>query len=68
MKVNPQFRFFKEPYTNEERYWLVNIEEGNVYKINKETFECLQSIERNKEMKSKNIISELKKLGAINEN
>ncbi|MBU0457606.1 MAG: hypothetical protein KKD75_05670 [Nanoarchaeota archaeon] len=65
MKINKQFRFIKEPYTDKEKYWLVDIEEGDVYKINKTTFECLKSIEVKEPVGNQEVISDLMKIGVI---
>jgi len=65
MKINKQFRFIKEPYISKEKYWLVDIEEGNVYKINKATFKCLKNIKKKEPFEIQDIISDLTKIGAI---
>ncbi|MCK4670744.1 MAG: hypothetical protein KAT43_06085 [Nanoarchaeota archaeon] len=42
MKIKNRFKFFKEPYVEEEKFWLIDIEEGDVYKIDKDVFLYLQ--------------------------
>lgn len=65
MKINKAFRFLQEPYILEERFWLVNIEEGDVFKISKKTFQCLRSIRDHISVDDDEIINNLREMGAI---
>lgn len=65
MKINKAFRFLKEPYILEERFWLVNIEEGDVFKISKKTFQYLQSIRNYIPVDDEEIINNLREMGVI---
>jgi hypothetical protein len=51
MKIKNKFKFFKEPYIEEEKFWLIDIEEGDVYKIDKEVFFSLQKKRASPEIK-----------------
>jgi hypothetical protein len=46
MKLNKNIRFFREPYADCERYWLVNIENGDVFKISKKSYSLLARMQR----------------------
>lgn len=61
MEINPNFRFFREPYTDKENYWLINIKNGDVYKINKEVYTILKKKYKNSFSNPTEIISELKR-------
>lgn len=65
MKINKAFRFLQEPYILEERFWLVNIEEGDVFKISKKTFQYLQSIRNYIPVDDEEIINNLREMGVI---
>ncbi|MBI4980801.1 hypothetical protein HZC30_04570 [Candidatus Woesearchaeota archaeon] len=65
MKINKAFRFLQEPYILKERFWLVNIKEGDVFKISKKTFQCLQSINNSISVNDDDIINSLREMGAI---
>lgn len=66
MKIKKSFKIFKEPYASEEKFWIVDIIEGDIYKLNKEIFEEIKNIEKdNKYCPKKEVIIELNKIGVI---
>ena len=43
MKLKKNIRILKEPYISIPQYWMINIEDGDVYKISEEIYKILAS-------------------------
>ena len=65
MKLKKNIRLLKEPYTKSIRYWVLDIEEGDIYKITKEIYEFLISNRLDKNNIDNDSLANLIELGII---